>query len=304
MCTGMPFNQLLSQPFPVYFSVKKLCSCGRVSLSRFLCWQEGDGTAVSVCAQSSRTQVQTNIAPPRKTLLSSVSRPRDKTVTETAQDLQWLSGTKESFKRMWAAQGESPQPFLCCICWQYHLSRCLVKWEYFCKSNLLLHSSQRIKHLCSTIKQLVARWKLETCNLELNNIPLLINCVTEGKNAAFFLTSSIPTVQGLVPRRDNGAIREQWPISMSYLSKLMDICSSGASRSWQKQNFSPVHFSVWLVRLLLSLYQEAAHFIDWAAWFSLSVTSFIWICISFAESAVYWNAGGFSCSSVWAAYLV
>lgn len=70
MCTGMCFNQLLSQPFPVYFSEKKVCSCEKVSLSRFLCWQEGGGTAVSVCAQSSRTQVQTNIAPPKQTLLS------------------------------------------------------------------------------------------------------------------------------------------------------------------------------------------------------------------------------------------
>lgn len=41
MCTGMSFNQLLSQPFPVYFSVNKVCSCEKVSLSRFLCWQKG-----------------------------------------------------------------------------------------------------------------------------------------------------------------------------------------------------------------------------------------------------------------------
>lgn len=87
MCTGMPFNQLLSQPFPVYFSKKKVCSCGKVSLSRFPCWQAGDGTAVSVCAQSSRTQVQTNTAPPRKTLLSSVSRPRQ----AQGQDCDWDS---------------------------------------------------------------------------------------------------------------------------------------------------------------------------------------------------------------------
>lgn len=70
MCTGMSFNPLCSQPFPVYFSVKKVSSCEKVSLSRFLCWQEGDGAAVSVCVQSSRTQAQTNMAPPKKTLLS------------------------------------------------------------------------------------------------------------------------------------------------------------------------------------------------------------------------------------------
>lgn len=91
MCTGVSFNQLLSQPFPVYFSVK-VCSCEKVSLSRFLCWQEGAGTAVSVCVQSSRTQVQTNIAPPRQTLLpfqsvQTQARTGDKTLTETAQAL-------------------------------------------------------------------------------------------------------------------------------------------------------------------------------------------------------------------------
>lgn len=47
--------------FPVYFSVRKVCSCEKVSLRRFPCWREGDG----VCVQTSRTRVLTNIAPPK-----------------------------------------------------------------------------------------------------------------------------------------------------------------------------------------------------------------------------------------------
>lgn len=35
--------------FPVYSSVRKVRSCEKVSPSRFPCWQEGDGTAPSVC---------------------------------------------------------------------------------------------------------------------------------------------------------------------------------------------------------------------------------------------------------------
>lgn len=34
--------------FPVYSSVRKVCSCEKVSLGRVPCWQEGDGTAASV----------------------------------------------------------------------------------------------------------------------------------------------------------------------------------------------------------------------------------------------------------------
>jgi len=51
--------------FPVYFSVKKVCSCEKVSLSRFLGWQEGDGTGASVCIQTSRTWALANTAPPK-----------------------------------------------------------------------------------------------------------------------------------------------------------------------------------------------------------------------------------------------
>lgn len=75
MCTGVSFNQLLSQPFPVYFSVK-VCSCEKVSLSRFLCWQEGAGTAVSVFKAQGHRYRQTLHLPGKLSFPSRVSRPR------------------------------------------------------------------------------------------------------------------------------------------------------------------------------------------------------------------------------------
>lgn len=75
MCTGMSFNQLLSQPFPVYFSVNKICSC-EVSLSRFLCWQEGDGAAVSVFRAQGHRYRQTLHLPDKPSSPHRVSRPR------------------------------------------------------------------------------------------------------------------------------------------------------------------------------------------------------------------------------------
>lgn len=77
MCTGMSFNQLLSQPFPVYFSVNKVCSCEKVSLSRFLCWQKGrEQQCLSVFRAQGHRDRQTLHLPGKLSSPYRVTRPR------------------------------------------------------------------------------------------------------------------------------------------------------------------------------------------------------------------------------------